>query len=334
MRLIAIFILLFSAHSLSAATWKTTGPNKSEVVVTLSSDEISLQDQLSVDLVLTYPKTWKVDTEILKAHLLKGWNEQMVFYPVSEKIENLPNGMHLSYILEPLAVGTFPVSFLDIPFTSTDQKEPIKILTKIFDVTIKPVPQVEEDSFSISSLLPPTNEPPLGITEINRKRFLDSPQINEIEAKRNVELFKERTFPLIPLLLLSGFIVLAYLLRNRLLEIIQTWRKGKIVPPKTKALEQLNELSKTRTDNEKENYTEVSTIMKQFLTDFYGLQTSSQTTEELIQTIMGSARFDTIAKEKYRRFLNDTDSIKFTKRQPSSQDLEAAIEAAKDLICQ
>ena len=113
----------------------------------------------------------------------------------------------------------------------------------------------------------------------------------------------------------------------------------KQVPPEPtaeqKALKRLQslELANLRNKNLYESYyVELTDIVRRFIEDKYQLPATSQTTDEFLQGAAQNPSFEPQTKYLLTQFLEYADKVKFAQHQPSSEDVEKAYDAAKQII--
>lgn len=338
---VLIPILLFSATS-----WEEQAPGGFSVKASFSSETISLQDQLNIQLVVKYPSGYHLNTGALRGHLLQNDTPgDPPFELANEKIlpsRIMSNGIvqqEIVYTLNPKLVGKYSLTFLGMPFNSSDPKTKptVEIVSPIMPVTIiKPhvAPSFHPEPANLLGLAPVL---PVTMSAANKKMLIDSPEILQEEAERNQSIFAERSTPWY-LLFLAFVVVISYFglrhLFEYLLELQHTPEKMRKAA-QTKALKTIDAILKENLPQQNlfdDYYVKLTDTVRHYIENTYRLNAPASTTQEFLQNISTNAVFNQNSKNLLANFLVASDLVKFGKHTPSPLECDNAAKAAKQFI--
>lgn len=271
----------------------------------VSKTTLTLLERLEVRLNMTYPEAYHPNIEQIRSNLFQvfGFGET-TFTLVSENIlppEKIEEGLIKQtavFTLAPKVAGTHSLTFLNIPFESTDHPL-VTLMSEITTITIKepvvtPLPEPQLMNFISNSSV--------SLSLSNRERFLEK---RNKEALRNQELLQEKTIPLFEMTLLATGVIFAILaLKSK--KAFES-RIKPVPDPKKMAINALNDLA-LKQPQIPEFYFRLTEIFLQFIQDRYKILIRSKTADELITII--PPLFP--KKQEYlKQFILDADQIKF-----------------------
>lgn len=318
-----------------SAIWKKTVDNQFSAEVTLSSRQISLQEELEVQLLLKFPSNYHVEIERLTANLL---NHSALNVPnfrlISVKNELKPSNDHsmeLIFRLDPLIEGKKTLSFFNIDFIGNDQEKDkiVTIISALFDVEISSG-NLERDVWpKLQPLMTFSESLPIEIDESNRKNLIESISSTDREAIKNVKILKEKSISwgrMLIMMILGG---LLFIFRKQLIDLLQA-------PPLPKnSIEErqkiLIEIDALNQQNPPKFYADLSNILRKFIEDQYHLMTSGCTSQEFLKKI-AEIPLDKHLQAVLADFLLQADDVKFAKHIPSSEECQQALKTAKSIV--
>lgn len=150
--------------------------------------------------------------------------------------------------------------------------------------------------------------------------------LNEItlsQPKLNVDLVSSKTFPILP--------ILGLLLIGTLLPLLLYYLKGKKkkLPPKEEALETLKTMQKKSYNSPQDLYEDLTEVVRNYLERTTQLPVTRLTTEEFFKE---ASLLPSLNRATLDFFLQEADKVKFAKKTPSSKEINAAVQAAKQII--
>lgn len=150
--------------------------------------------------------------------------------------------------------------------------------------------------------------------------------LNEIMASQpqyNVDLITSKTFPWIPLFSLA--------LIGTLLPLLILYLKGKkkILPPKEAAIETLKAMQTKPYNTPQDLYEDLTAVVREYLERTYRLPITKLTTEEFFKV---APTLPNLNQATIDFFLKEADKVKFARKTPSPKEINAAVQAAKQII--
>lgn len=139
-------------------------------------------------------------------------------------------------------------------------------------------------------------------------------------------------FPFTPNQLLVGALVLA-LLGIALFLGIKKWRQQKPLTPRQAALKALAAMrNKLMEGSDHEFGILVSGLLRDYLGVVFNLAAPRQTTEEFLESLRYSERFNSSEQESLKLFLEKADLLKFAGGHATEEDRQALIAAAEHFV--
>lgn len=337
-----LIILLLSPILLTASeTWKKKGEEGFYVVINFSANSITIEESLTVEIILTHPETYTVNQDKLRANLLKfvGLSEP----PFSLKAEKLEkpseNQLKITYTLEPQIAGLKFLSFYDIAFLPKDpeQHHIVEIISDIFKVNVTLPPFQEGFQGLASPLLSLTERFPISMNAANRKKNLENASRDAMEAKRNVAIMAGKTIPWADSVGIFLFVLLLLIAR---MQPTQSPDRGKkhqkrALQARKRALKSLNELKSLKLI-EKEDFdryfVQLTDTVRKYIEAKYRLRASTQTTQEFLDAMKSHLAFDDEMQAMLSDFLTSSDWVKFAEHKPNKEECRRAHQTAKKFI--
>lgn len=106
-------------------------------------------------------------------------------------------------------------------------------------------------------------------------------------------------------------------------------------PPHTRALEAIARLRARGMPSPAELdvfFVELSSVVRRYLEEAFGLRAPEQTTEEFIRAAADEPRLSVAHRALVQSFLEQADLVKFARHQPQADDIVAALDAAERLV--
>lgn len=190
-----------------------------------------------------------------------------------------------------------------------------------------------EDEFKglPAGLLTFSTKVPIELNDANAQVLLSS---NSLEAIRNEQIIREKTFPWGKLFLATIGILFFIALYN----IPRTSTEAlpmKIKTAQDKAKEKLD-LLKISDSNEgdKEFYRKLSDILRSYIEDRYQIKALKKTTEEFLASIQKDPLPIQFPEKTLSQFLTLSDRVKFAKTNPTSDERSLGYETVKKFVQQ
>ena len=333
--------LFLPIHLNANPTWKGQTDGGFSAEVTLSASQLTIEENLHIEVILAYPETYTVDLDKLRINLLRyGSLSEPPFALIGEESATLPNGKHkFNFTLEPQLGGVQFISLYDIPFLPKDPKKdkPTDIISGIFQVDIT-VPPVDEGFEGMASpLLSLTKKYPISIDARNRKTLLENPAQNEKEAARDIAILNRKTLPWGSLtgLFLFGLLVLIARMQPKRVPNPENERAKRALSAQNRALQALDELEKQKLlqdRNYEAYYIRLTDTVRRYIEEKFQLKATTQTTQEFLQGMAEQPPFDKKTQGSLKEFLVYSDKVKFAEQQPSPQACQEAHETARHFI--
>lgn len=309
--------------------------------VTIPTSSLTIEENLHIDVILSYPDTHDVDLEKLRVNLLKyaGLSEPP-FALTSENIDTPAEGkMKITFILEPQLAGLQFVSLYDITFTpkDPDQHQPVEIISDIFKVEIT-LPPIEEGFHGLASpLLSLTKKFPIAMGPKNRKQLFENTERNIKERWRNILIFRWKTFPWGELagVCLIAILLLIVRMQPKKGPNLEKERLKRALTAKNKALLSLESLEEQHLIQEKKFeifYVQLTNTLRKYIEEKFQLKASTQTTPEFLHQMASHPGFDREIQSILTDFLISADRVKFAEHQPAPEECRDAYAIAKQFI--
>lgn len=160
--------------------------------------------------------------------------------------------------------------------------------------------------------------------ELNQTNEIYFNLLQSGEPSRNKELIRLKTFPWIPLITLLAIGTLLPLGINYL-----RTRTKKVLPPEEVAWEELKEMQIRPYNSPKDLYEDLTDVIREYIEKKYNLPVSHLTTEEFFKDI---PKLKGINTASLQFFLIEADKVKFALKIPTPKEVNALVQAAKQLI--
>lgn len=185
----------------------------------------------------------------------------------------------------------------------------------------------------IAPMLSLTEKYPIIIDSNNQINLLENPKNNFEEAKRNVHLWRLKTFPWEELLTVLLFISFAMLIKFKSKSPKSIVQKDQELDAKKKGLQDLKQVQNfLEKQNFEQFYLQLTETVRRFIEEKFQIKISIKTTEEFLQEMTQYPTLDPKTQTLLAEFLLRADQVKFADHQPSSKECEEAYQAAKTLI--
>lgn len=340
MNSLILLLLIIPGWLFGVINWEGKAENQFSAAISLSAQKLTLDERLFISVILTYPGSYSIDTDRIRVNLLKyaGLSEPP-FALLFETEEKIQGGKKLTFTLDPLRRGIHFLSLYDIQFDPKDEKmgAPVSIISNIFEVETSFPDFDPKFQGIIYPLLSLTKRFPLSVSLENRLDLLENPALQAQENLRNMELMREKTFPLPPVMGVFVFMILLLIARMQPKKEpnIENLRKKEVISSKRRALHSLELLGKKELSslNAIDSYFVIlSETVRKYIEESYQIRATTRTTVEFLEQIAKNPAFDENAKEILQRFLISSDKVKFADYVPSKEECESALKMAKQLI--
>jgi hypothetical protein len=299
-----------------------------------SREPLHVLQAFTMDLDLIYPKEYRPDRESILDHLLRnpGPNKLPPFALLNSTQEIVPSEdptlIHekIHYRLEPQLPGHHPLTFLEMSFLPNDSAQTEEsIASPLSFVDILPVIPSDIDLHaSISPLSTLSTTEPIELATDLRAEILKD------RSSTNLQTFKSKAVPWKPIGVLLLFFVISILLK----QMLNRKKKAPSIPASSRQMTALIEAEQSLAYLKLEgspNRDVVKAFMSQLIWSLryyfeseFQMQTSSQTTQEFLDTLQVNPTLDPAQKKSLINFLLIADRIKFANYKP---DLKECIEA-------
>lgn len=295
--------------------------------LTLSSKEISLDDNLVVDLRIDHPADYTFDADILPLNLLeRGHFSEPPFKILNvERTAKSATSQSFRFVLEPQMVGYHPITFFDIPFEGEVKKELISPVEFVHVISSA----VSSATLSLAPLMDFDKHYPF-FPGMGKTRPLLYPSMKDLAAEA-LELKDYKTIPWIELSVALLALLLFVLFRNYK-RVLTPEQKAK--QAKQKAIEQIHAMRSLRhatTGDYDSYYAAVSDIIRDYISMRYGINAPKQTTQEFLQSLKNQ-QFDPYMQAEIRELFMRADEVKFAGYTPSNEECAEAESTARKLV--
>ena len=221
-----IICVLIPSWTCAEVTWKADIPPPFSTQITLNALHLAIDEQLQFEAEFHYPSVYRLDTQAMIDRLTWSANPLEPFFRIDAfTISHLAaeKGMlaqRLLVTLTPLIEGAIELSVFTVAFLSDQENNPpIFLPTPLFSLEITGAKSLSINQ-THASLMPLEPEFPLGLSEANRRLFLENPVKLEEEKERIRRALEKKAFPWMTLLMLIGMGWIgwiAYLMKARFL---------------------------------------------------------------------------------------------------------------------
>ena len=300
-----------------------------------TQEPLHVLQAFTLDLDLIYLQDYRPDREAMLDHLLRnpGPSEIPPFAFLNSTQEILvsedPAIVHekIHYRLEPQLPGHQPLTFLEISFLPNDPatQPEVDIASPLAFVDILPaIPNDIDLNASISPLSTLSTTEPIELATELRGEILKD------HSSSNVQLYESKAIPWIPI----GVLLLFFLITFFIKQVINRKKSVPSVPPALRQVTALNEAEQSLTQLKQEPspnrevvkafMTQLTWSLRYYFESEFKLKTSSQTTQEFLETLKEHPTLGPSQKTSLINFLQIADRIKFANYKP---DLKECLEA-------
>jgi hypothetical protein len=233
------------------------------------------------------------------------------------------------YIFFPCLWFTFYLSCTDTP-KNIRKEQRIEMPSDTFEIWVDPFPKDKKFVPKITPLLSLTEEYPIIMDSSNHSK-LENLQKNVEEAKRNVDLWRFKSFPwkeLLALFLFASVVILVKGAKN-----LENFPKTEELDAEKKSLQALEGLKPLLEKQDyKEFYVQTNDVVRCFIEEKLQIKTSTKTTPEFLQEMARSSQLNFKIQILVSDFFQEAERIKFAAHLPSRNQCEEAYKSAKALI--
>ena len=340
---LSLLLPYFLARMLHAEpSWQTQSGDFA-ASITVSPQTLTIDQQVQVELALTYPQDYYPDEDTIRANLARQDNFGESPYQIVGEKTNLPkrsqNGPvkgFMVFTLEPQIPGNFDLTFYNIPFLPAKKDGKIVQLISGFVKVAVNMPPTKPFKGVIAPLMTLSPRLPIDIDPSNRMKYIQNPEVDEKAAKRNAEFLKAHTFPWIEVLICIAFIGgIIWLLRAQKEDAARRKKAAREKDVKTKALETLELLEKqdfTKLKQFDPAYVQMTNTVRLFIESRYHIKAATMTTEEFLYKMKEHPVFDVSTRMMLSQFLVSSDKVKFAHHTPSADEFRQAVQDAHKFI--
>lgn len=340
MNLRALFVLLLLLPTLieGAVQWSKNAPGGFSATADFSTNELSVQDLLTVTLQLNYPDSYHTNLDQLQKNLLR----HTALHAAPFTLFGNPSNQHeetsdhtikqtVVFTLQPQLPGISSLTFYDIQFLpNTPKDKPVVIISDFIEVEIaKPEAMPSLKPWPLLTL-----SPALPI-EINDNNLKSLQKTQELQKQRNLTLMQQSSLPWFEIALALLVIILI---------IVMKYAPAKEKKPEetpSQRMERLRQESFTKIESlhqqkllEKHQYAPfymgVAETVRHYMDEKYRLSLTTKTTPEILQQMQEI--HDPDLKQRLEQFFLRADGIKFAQEPPTLADCQAAEQTAKDTL--
>lgn len=320
--------------------WKADLKSPFGLTIKFHPESMALGETLDVEADFQYPSSYEVDDQLFIDQLLWSANPLISQWTLIKsdttpvEIQEEMKRKKINLKLAPLELGQLSFSFSVATFYSREKSDTtIEMMTPIFSIQVTPfIPSI---SLSPAPLIPLEPEFPLGLTEANRRLWMDNPQELEKAKKQIRDEIAAHSVPWITLAFLLGVVGVGwflYLMRDRLPQ-----RKIKEAPTLSlkqkldQALKAIEMLS-YRSEEAPLYYTHLSFLLHEGIEVRSNYPTKKMTTAELEKAIREYSLIPSDGMSEACSLLNEIDQVKYGGIKPSEAEAEKAKERVKEII--
>ncbi|MCB1111266.1 MAG: hypothetical protein H7A37_06535 [Chlamydiales bacterium] len=333
---ILLTLTLFPACLLGSVAWEGGNGRGFSAVIDVSGAAVGVEQKLAVTIVLTAPQGYRANRDLMRRNLLSynGLGPAPFVLMSEEVVEQEHNIQRLIYTLDPEYPGDFLLSFKDILYEAEDGKgDPVTLYTGVFPIEVTMPTVTDSYPGKIAALLPLNTKLPITMDAKNKLKWEDDPERLESQAKANVFLLREHTFPWSWLALATLIGMLYWLMKKRRQQVKLPYHTVKTA--KAKAMERLQTL---RSEQLPENgcfeayYIRLTDTVRQYIEEGFGMHAPTMTTQEFLRECIKAKQFNKETVDSLKRFLERADKVKFARYSPSVNECDLAQGAARQFI--
>lgn len=339
-----VWMLLFLLPLLLHAEidWQADLRHPFDLTIKIAPQQLTVGDLLDVKAEFHYPSSYQVNVEALMDQLIwtsnslaPQWN--VVHSQISSSSPNM-EGVQVQRLhmkVSPLVVGELKLSFLQVSFLPKEAGfSPMLVSTPIFSVNVLASSE-QSATLPLAPLIPLEPQFPLGLTQTNRKLFIDNPkQLERTKETIQRELAKH-SFPWLTLtiLLACGGIGWTIYLTH------ESWPKHAVkqissLASKQSIVEALKKLQNRDEGQElaRADYVGLSSLLVDALEVRSGKKMRKFTTLELAHVLRKDSLLPENLVEKTLLVLKELDLIKFAGKIPSTAEAKQISQQVRELI--
>lgn len=326
--LLAPFILTGELH------WTDELQGGFRASVHIPKTKINIDENLTLELTLKYPKTHTPDLDTIRMNLLRyvGVTEPP-FALESESIEEIADGTTgITFQMEPQLAQLHFISFYNIPFLPADEEsdEVKTIFSDIFEVEVV-LPKIDPAYRGFAHGLLSLTEPlPIGMDHENQLLHADPRRIEE-ESQRSTSIVTNRSIPWTQLMGVLLFCIVLFIARMQPKKAPDPSleKKKRSVTAKERALLSLNALDASQKET---FYVNLTDTVRRFIEDKYQIEATKQTTQEFLYAMTDHPTFDRETQAMLSDFMVSSDRVKFADQDPTEENCLEAKQTAKQFI--
>lgn len=335
----AILCLLIFCFSLTGFFLEAKDGDFS-VETTISSGSLDLNQQLTLQMILKYPSTYRPDIDSIQLGLVQnaGLYEppfvvvRSEVHPPQETKETMTQ--QLDFIMSPQTLGKHYLSAGLIKFDPASKEgKKIFVASDMFTIDVGS-PKVEVNLHSlIEPPMPFSTELPIVLSQSNRRAYIDNPHLIGEEAERNVEFIKSKVFPWLALAAALAVLLVIAFARFLPAKAVK-YEADPLIKEKNEA-QIKKELQRLTSSDPKEAGTFVTRLdflIRRYLLNRYGFPAFSFTAQELEREINAQDEIALGLKEGMTEAFRAADQVKFARNVPSQDEVGKFVETARRLI--
>jgi hypothetical protein len=295
--------------------------------LTVSSEELRLDQNLTVDLTLTFPPQYKFNAQSLPLNLLERGNFseppfKLISFDQTKKEENTQS---FRFILEPQIVGYHPITFFDIPFS--DGKE---LISPVKFVHVIASPLDTEYALPLAPMMTLdkhyTFHPTMGET----RSILFPPKTGLMKQAQYLKLYK--SIPWIEMSVVALALLLFYLFRNYTRSMTPEQRTQQAKIHAIEQIQSLREMRHPSNGHYDSYYASVTDIIRNYISVRYGIQAPKQTTKEFLAAMRANHLLDGQMLAEVQELFMRADEVKFANYSPSNEECVEAESTVRKLV--
>lgn len=312
--------------------------------ISLSSQELSLEQALRIKIALTFPSTYRPQTEKLLIDLLNtGEFALPPFALAKQKIgsEQQPldsiHSQNIDLYLSPQLPGNFTLTIHKITFEPVNPgvAQEQALLGTTFQIKVTPLTIPLNSKNLIAPLLPLSQKPPISLSSLNKHKYIDNPELIKQAQAEISNSITSKTFPWIILIAFASLSLVVMLVKTLPWIKVEVKKEAPTLPPKLIASQELKKLKEMKLLENKMFVPLVSHldhIVRKYIENSFHINAPNLTTPEFIKTASKSTSLDPETRLKLVRFMSNSDNIKFAAYNPSQEDCHKALTTAQELF--
>lgn len=311
---------------------------KFSVELTPLKKTILITETVTIRLVLKYPEGYQPDIDSFRKQLVDysgfGPPRFSLVQETSAPAAHLANHLmekEVVFMLSPQIPGEYFLTPERISFIShlpADSPRVFAVPPIVINVNMPPILTDLEEL--IEPPLPLSTRLPISLSEENRYQYMLNKRLVESQASQLQALVENKTLPAqagIALLALIAFWVVFKVIQPQEEEVVTVVKN-----PDDLQQEYLKKVSQLAMKEPQRYMIDLDHALRCYFQDFYHINASSSTSQELISKITALPNIDEKMQKRLVVFLRMSDQIKFTRMQPSTDQCVEAMKMAKELV--